>query len=174
MIKILVTGPESSGKSTLARGLATFFSGAYVPEFARGYLEKDPAYVAADLDVMLAGQLAGERAALDLGDVEIMICDTGPIVLYVWSSVKYGQVSKAIAKAIAEIDYDLILLCYPDLPWADDPLREHPDVRDRLLIYERYLKLVHQSGITLAIISGEDREQTAIQAIRVLYPNCSK
>ncbi|OAV45258.1 AAA family ATPase [Lewinella sp. 4G2] len=156
-MKILITGPESSGKSTLARRLAIALSGTYVPEFAREYLaERNGEYEREDLVAILRGQQNLERAA-ELSGRSPLVCDTGALVLYVWSQVKYGAAHPLITQAVAKMDYDHIFLCAPDLPWAPDPLREHSDPADRQAIFDRYVAVLEDFGLSYRVVAGEDR-----------------
>jgi NadR type nicotinamide-nucleotide adenylyltransferase len=159
MKKILITGPESSGKSALARHLAEHFGAPWAPEYARDYLGAlDQPYRREDLTAILHGQLALERQ-LAHPDHPFLFCDTGPEVLYIWSQVKYGQVDPAIAAALTEQAYDLRLLCYPDLPWEPDPLREAPEQGARLALFDRYVGLHERHGWDYHLITGQGAER---------------
>ncbi|MEO0733668.1 MAG: ATP-binding protein [Bacteroidota bacterium] len=150
---IRITGPESSGKTTLARALAAELNGVYVAEAAREYLNaRGGVYTEADLPLIWQAQSAAEDAARSSG-AQYIVCDTGPEVIYVWAEVKYGRVPPQVARAVVERRYDMTLLCKPDLPWAPDPLREAPDLAQRAALFQRYAELL--PGAT--IISGEDR-----------------
>lgn len=132
-LKIAVTGPESSGKTTLASALATAFDTVYTPEFARTYLEETGGhYTFEDLTAIAKGQLAWENrdAALANG---FHFCDTDLIVLKVWSTFRFGKADPFLLEQLAQKRYHIALLCRPDIPWAFDPLRENPDDRTQLL-----------------------------------------
>lgn len=160
-MKVLVTGPESSGKSTLARGLAWALDGYYVEEQARRYLhELARDYRVHDLPCILQQQLAAERRGLESG-ASYLICDTGPEVIDIWSRVRYGIPCPDLQAAEANAAYDLTLLCAPDLPWRYDVLREHPDPTARQELFQRYRnRLPHAT-----VISGSDRIGQALAAI---------
>ena len=129
MIRIAVTGPESSGKTTLCESLASHFKVAYIPEFARTYLEKTKGnYQQADLDEIAKGQLKNILAATS----SVVISDSDFSVMEVWSLYKYGNVSPLIAALVKENTFDLHSLCTPDIPWEEEPLRETPTTRDLL------------------------------------------
>ncbi len=157
-----MSGPESSGKSTLARQLAWALDGLYVAEAARTYLHQtDGAYQEENLVDILQLQLQAEdRAAV----ASFVICDTGPEVLQVWSEVKYGRVAEKIVRAGAMRSYDLTLLCAPDLPWRADPLRESPDRRERQRLFDRYREMLPEA----TVISGGDRTVQALRRMRAL------
>lgn len=136
MYKILVTGPESSGKTTLTKAAAAYFNCPWVEEYARAYLNKlDRDYKIEDLDQILLGQLALSNEEYD---APFLFCDTGPEVLYIWSQHKYGQVSPLIQQHAIDHHYDLRLICYPDLDWEDDELRETPNAADRIQLFHQY------------------------------------
>ncbi len=141
MQKIVLTGPESTGKTTLARALAAALNGVFVPEFARTYLAAtDGKYTAADLPKIAAGQAEAEINAR-FGESNYLICDTSFLVLKVWSEYKYGAVSDLISTFLQEKPADFYLLCGTDIPWEADPLRENPNEREELYdIYKKELR----------------------------------
>lgn len=160
-MKILVTGPESSGKSTLSRALAWCLDGLYVAEQARQYLhERHGAYTEADLPLIWSVQRAAEDRATAEG-TSYVICDTGPEVIQIWSLVKFGQVPTPVTEAVRERLYDLTFLCAPDLPWQADPLRESPDLATRQSLFQRYERLLPEA----LIIRGEERVSQALRAL---------
>lgn len=173
-MKVLVTGPESSGKSTLARALAWCLDGLYVAEQAREYLHaRGGKYSREDLTTIWSAQLAAERVADGTG-AAFVICDTGPEVITIWSKVKYTQVDPCLTRAVNDQHYDLTLLCTPDLPWLADGLREAPHLADRLELFELYRKLLphavvidgsHRVGQALTRISDGIRGERAIGSI---------
>ncbi len=150
--RILITGPESSGKSTLAAKLAQEHAGTWVREYARYYLEHlhGRPYQREDLDYILIGQLAAEEAMSRL--YPLLYCDTGPEVIYIWSKVKYGKVSSLIEERLRQHSYDEVLLCYPDIPWAPDPLREAPTVNERLRLFDLYEELLVDLGWSFEVV----------------------
>ena len=131
--KLLITGPESSGKSTLVAELASQLKCNYVPEYARVYLRiLGTEYREEDLDIILQGQLRTEKNASNTS-TEFLVCDTGPLVVYIWSLEVYGRTSDLITKSLSHLkSYHKIFLCHPDIPWEPDDLRENPQDRDRL------------------------------------------
>ena len=163
--KIALTGPESSGKSTLARQLATYFDAPMVPEYARLFLSLlGRRYVEADLMRIAAGQLRWEEALAATGS-PLLICDTELTVIKVWSEHKYGRCAPELSAAWARRGYDLVLLCRPDIPWAYDPLREHPEGREAL--FERYEAALASSGRPYVVVEGT-AEQRLRQAVDVI------
>lgn len=165
--KILILGPESTGKSTLASDLSDRFGEPWVPEFAREYLDRlGRNYVYEDLLKMGKGQVELEDK-LTLIANKYLFCDTDLRVIHIWSQHKYGKTDPWILEEMERRSYKLILLTFFDLPWEADPLREHPEPRMREYFFNLYLKLAEESGFPFEVLSGSrsDRLQKAIQII---------
>ncbi|MCC5928950.1 MAG: ATP-binding protein [Cyclobacteriaceae bacterium] len=166
MIKIAVTGPESTGKSTLASDLAKEFDTVWVPEYARYYLaNKQGGYEKKDLEIIARKQKQLEADYLKRARNNILICDTDATVLKIWCEVKYGTSLPVIEEWYQNADYNLYLLNYVDLPWEYDPLREHPDKRE--FLFQLYLQTLESANKPFKIIQGdrENRRKVAISAI---------
>ena len=165
MKRVAITGPESSGKTTLARALAAHIGVPWVPEFAREYLEGlDRPYVEEDLLRIAEGQLRAEQRVASERPA-VLVCDTDLFVIRIWSQDKFGRVDPRLETLVHETNYHHTLLCKPDLPWEPDPLRENPHDRDRLFgIYEQELNAL---GRTYAVIEGErmERLHRAVHAV---------
>ncbi len=163
----MVIGPESTGKSTLSAALAEHFNTVWVREFARGYLEtlRRP-YEKDDLLTIAEGQLRLEDEAAAKAN-SLLICDTDLQVIKVWSEAKYGDCDPRILQMIAAREYNGYLLTYIDVPWVDDPLREHPRPEERVYFYNIYRDIVINTGQPWADIRGgqEERLQAAIAAV---------
>jgi NadR type nicotinamide-nucleotide adenylyltransferase len=152
--RILILGPESTGKSTLASDLAVHFEEPWVPEFAREYLSLlDREYEYQDLLQIAKGQVALEDELAQKAQ-KFLFCDTDLRVIQVWSEHKYGRVHDWVKTELDQRVYDLILLTDIDLPWEPDPLREHPDPEMRQYFLYLYLEMAAQSGIPWEKISG--------------------
>ncbi len=165
--RILILGPESTGKSTLAEMLAEYFAEPWVPEVAREYMEKlDRPYTYEDL-LQIGKQQMNLEDELALSATRFLFCDTDLRVIQVWSQHRYGKVDPWVLAEIARRTYDLILLCAPDLPWQEDPLREHPELEMRQHFFEVYKQLAQASGFPWVLIFGEKAERlsTAIEAV---------
>ncbi len=168
--RILILGPESTGKSTLAEKLALHYADPWVPEVAREYLEKlDRPYTYEDL-LQIGKQQMNLEDELALTATRFLFCDTDLRVIQVWSQHRFGKVDPWVLEEIARRTYDLILLCAPDLPWQEDPLREHPELEMRQHFFEFYQQLSKASGFPWVLISGEKAERlsTAIEAVESL------
>jgi len=167
MKKVVVIGPESTGKSTLSEQLAAYYNTIWVPEYARQYIEElGRPYEQHDLLQIAEGQLELEDERAALAD-KLLICDTDLHVIKVWSEHKYNGCDPLIQAYVASRKYDLYLLTYIDIPWQEDPQREYPDPKMREYFYNVYKAIVADSGIPWVEIRGsaEDRLQTAIHAI---------
>jgi NadR type nicotinamide-nucleotide adenylyltransferase len=137
--KIVVIGPESTGKSTLCEQLAQHFNTNWCPEFAREYLlTHGKEYRYTDLINIAKGQIAlEEEYAFSLQNKllfpretdpsNLLFIDTNLYVMKVWSEFVFNDCDPWILNNIAERKYDLYLLCNTDLPWINDVLREYPD-----------------------------------------------
>lgn len=155
--KVVLTGPESTGKTTLAQQLAAHFGAHWAPEFAREYLENlNRPYEQNDLLAIAKGQIRLENRLLKKSE-KLLFCDTDLITVKIWSEFKYGACHPWVLKTIAERQYDLYLLCVPDFPWQPDPQRESPFDRDRL--FRMYKENLLASGKQFVEISGAGKER---------------
>ena len=154
MIRIAITGPESSGKTTLSQSLAEYLNVVFIPEYARSYLEKtNGRYNQSDLDLIAKGQLESISAPQN----KIIICDTDFSVLEIWSQYKYGSVSDSIQSIVEQNLFDLHILCTPDIPWEEDSLRENPVNRDQL--FELYKESLNRHNKKFIIVTGEHKNR---------------
>ena len=172
MLKIVITGPESSGKTTLATALAVHYQEPLVPEFAREYLDNlGRPYIEDDLLHIAAGQSFSEDKGLASART-MVICDTDMLTLRIWSNVKYGQFNKRINPLWFDALPNLYLVCAPDLPWEPDPQREDPD--DREMLFDMYITEIERAKVNYAVIKGEDRTNTAIRLLDGFLEKVSK
>ncbi len=167
MKKIAITGPESTGKTTLAEQLAAHYHTVFVPEYARFYLEQlDRPYTADDVVEMAKGQLKWEAEYATQAN-KLLFCDTELIVPKIWLKFKYNLENEWIEIALKAQTYDLYLLCNIDLPWQYDPLREHPNLHDRERLYELYQQELQSLGANFVEIKG-DETMRFLQAKQVI------
>jgi nicotinamide riboside kinase len=154
---IVVTGPESSGKTTLVNRLKSDYGVPIVTEFARTYLAQkaDLGYDYSDLETMARCQNIQESEAHKA--YPLIICDTDIITIDIWALEVFG---KSIGLPNNNVDQKYYLLCKPDIPWVADPLRENPDDRDRLFeVYEQYLK---KHKLSYEVLDAEARSLWAV------------
>ena len=178
--KIVIIGPESTGKSTLSKQLATHYNTLWCPEYAREYLltnGKD--YIYSDLLTIAKGQIALEdEYTLQLTKEPstknaLLFIDTDMYVMKVWCEYVYEKCHPYIISQIAERPYDLYLLCNIDLPWTKDELREYPDEQPRRELYQLYKELLQNQSVPFVEISGieEQRINMAIEAVDTFINN---
>jgi len=167
MHKIVIIGPESTGKSTLSKELAAHFGEPWVPEYAREYIgELDRPYIYEDLEAIAKGQvkLEDEKAGRA---VDKLFCDTDLRVIKVWSEHRFNQTNDWIKQQIQTRKYSLYLLTSIDIPWTEDPQREHADPAMRKYFMQVYENEMKASGVPWKKISGTegDRLKSAIEWI---------
>ena len=165
MRRVAITGPESSGKTTLAGELSLVLDAKLVGEFARDFLEeRNGIYTESDLLTMAKGQY---KSILGVND-DLVVVDTDFIVYSVWSNYKYGKLASEIRNFIQNCLFDLHIVCKPDIPWQPDPLRENPENRGAL--FEQYIETLNEYEKHYIIVEGnrEERLKKAIEAIELL------
>lgn len=141
-LTVILVGPESSGKTSLARALAARYGAPWVAEVARDLLPLSGRYDAEDLERIARAQIEAEQAVVAARGGLVFV-DTDLLVIDVWWRERFGTPPEWLtARLRSEVRESSrrYLLCRPDLPWEPDPLRENPHDRERLLtIYERRL-----------------------------------
>jgi NadR type nicotinamide-nucleotide adenylyltransferase len=173
--KIVVLGPESTGKSTLCKQLAKHYDAVDCEEYARQYLQENGSkYNYEDLLTIAKGQLILEEAALQKANSEFqknqqnkIIIDTDMYVMKVWCEYVFNNCHPFILEQINSRKYDFYLLCNIDLPWAADEMREYPDEKPRQELFSIYKDLLINQNTPWGIISGLDQNRlnNAIQLI---------
>jgi NadR type nicotinamide-nucleotide adenylyltransferase len=166
--RVRIVGPESSGKSTLARGLAQRFHTVHVPEYAEKIIRlQGGRYGEADLKAFVRGQRADEQALARAAN-RVLVCDTDALTTLVWSRLLYGRVDPLIKAASSAARYDLTLVCLPDVPYTPDLHRVGPDTRQVFLAM--LLDELRARDVSPLFLSGgpADREQAAAGAIQAL------
>jgi NadR type nicotinamide-nucleotide adenylyltransferase len=192
--KIVILGPESTGKSTLCKQLAEHYKTLWCPEYAREYLLQhgmnysfDDLLTIAKEQIKLedryaeevgktVGQEDGRIAADDktnfsgLTDAltsRLLFIDTDMYVMKVWCEFVFDNCHRFILDQIVERKYDLYLLCNVDLPWVKDELREYPDLDSRQRLYYIYKDIMINQPVPWVDINGgyEERLQKAISAV---------
>jgi NadR type nicotinamide-nucleotide adenylyltransferase len=173
MKKIVIIGPESTGKSTLCQQLAAHYQTCWCPEFAREFLMEKGGnrYSFDDLLNIAHGQLALEDAMLLEAKNGLYFIDTDMYVMKVWCEVAFRQCHTWILKQIAQRKYDLYFLCNTDLTWVKDELREYPDGNFRKKLFNMYKDILVNERTPWVEISGTDgqRLQTAVSVIDTVF-----
>lgn len=172
--KIVILGPESTGKSTLCAQLAEYYNSSCCPEYAREYLlAHGNNYTYDTLLIIAKKQLELEDkitlAAGKDGRAAVFI-DTNMYVMKVWCEFVFDKCHPWILKQIAERKYDHYLLCKTDLPWVKDELREYPDLKTRETLYTIYKEHMISQPVPWTEIGGnhEQRLRFAIEAVNPL------
>lgn len=173
MKKVVIIGPESTGKSTLCSELADHYQTLWCPEYAREYLLKHGMnYTHEDLLTIAIGQLQLEDEYVKQmlkrkPENAVLFIDTNMYVMKVWDEFVFGECHPFILDQIVERKYDLYLLCNTDLPWIADELREYPDLESREKLFHIYKDIMVNQSVPWVEIKGDStsRLKTAIGSI---------
>ncbi len=136
-IKVVLFGPESTGKTTLSRHLARYYNSVWVPEYARTYLQnvwnnERRTCESKDLLPIAIGQMTLENSLAKKTD-SVLVCDTDLLETKVYSEAYYsGTCNPILDEYAVENTYDLYFLSYIDVPWEEDDLRDKPNERNRM------------------------------------------
>ncbi len=153
MFKVAIIGPESSGKSTLARYLANRYQGILVPEYAREYVErKGTTDVTYDELCEIAKHQIEELELIANSQQPTAFFDTELIVTKVWFDYAFGRVPEWLNEAIRRFPMDVYLLTKPDLPWVPDPARSNGSDAIRRELFDRYEAEIQALNIPYYII----------------------
>jgi NadR type nicotinamide-nucleotide adenylyltransferase len=173
--KIVVLGPESTGKSTLLEALAKHYGVVDCKEYARQYLhENGTKYNFEDLLTIAKGQLTLEQAAIQKAEQLFIeqsknkiVIDTNMYVMKVWCEYVFNNCHTYILDEINNRNYDLYLLCDIDLAWTPDEMREYPDEKPRQELFAIYKDILINQNTAWGIVSGagDERTQNAIKLI---------
>jgi NadR type nicotinamide-nucleotide adenylyltransferase len=170
IIKVVLFGPESTGKTTLSEQLALHYHSVWVPEYAREYLQNKWNKVGKtcepkDLLPIAEGQMRLENKLAKKAN-KILICDTDLLETKVYSEAYYiGHCDPILEKFALENTYDLYFLTYIDVPWEKDDLRDKPAERERMFQY--FKDTLEKYNRKYVILKGDKntRLKTAIQHI---------
>lgn len=170
-IRVAVTGPESTGKTTLAQQLAERYSGLFIPEYARTYIEKLPRHYTFEDVENIARMQVDEYYLACATDQEFIFFDTWLIITKVWFRWVFGMVPDWLEEKIRSCSIDLFLLCQPDLPWEEDPVRENGG-ENRIRLYNAYRSELINYGFNFVEIEGADdaRLKNAEEALKKYLP----
>lgn len=167
LLKIIITGPESTGKTTLGKHLSNYLKEPFVPEFARYFL---PTLAAPYRESTLLEIGKGQNYWQQLYQSQasrLLICDTGVEAVDIWFQYRYGFVDAQIRNLFIEDQALLYLLCKPDIPWEPDPLRETPTQRSE--IFDLFVSLLDTHDRPYFVVEGlseSNRFQGALNHIQ--------
>jgi NadR type nicotinamide-nucleotide adenylyltransferase len=166
--KIVIIGPESTGKSTLCNQLALHYNTSWCPEYAREFLLTNGTnYSYESLLHIARGQLALEDKTVLEAKNNLFFIDTDMYVIKVWSEFVFGKCESWVLDQVIKRKYDFYLLCNTDLPWVKDELREYPDLVIRQKLFHLYKDILVNQSVPWAEIGGtnEGRFSNAVTAI---------
>ena len=175
-IKIVLFGPESTGKTTLSKHLARYYNSIWVPEYAREYLqnqwnEERKTCEPEDLLPIAEGQMRLENK-LSQKTNTVLICDTDLLETKVYSEVYYtGTCDPFLEKSALENTYDLYFLTYIDTPWEADDLRDKPHERERMFKAFEEALIKYNRPYVLLKGSKKERLELAVKHIDKLLKN---
>jgi len=170
IVKVVLFGPESTGKTTLSRQLARHYNTVWAPEFAREYLQykwnnERKTCEHSDLIPIAIGQMKLENDLAKKAD-KILICDTDLLETKVYSEEFYGGiVDPELEEAAKANQYDLYLLTYIDTPWEADDLRDRSE--QRLAFFNAFENALKKNNRPYILLKGDKitRLETAVKVI---------
>lgn len=163
---IILTGPESTGKSTLAKDLSLSFKGKLIVEYARGYIEKlNRSYTYSDLLKIARKQINELRNSLQ-NTQGFIFSDTYLIITKIWFIWAFNKYPNWIDEEIAKTKPHLYLLCKPDIAWVSDNVRENRG-EDRLKLYKEYIRELEFFQLNYAIIEGVGDNRKRIAQLEI-------
>jgi NadR type nicotinamide-nucleotide adenylyltransferase len=166
--RVVVTGSESTGKTTLAGRLAAHFAAPCVAEFSRAYAQSVARPLTRDdVEPIARGQLATERQA-EASAGRLIVLDTDVLSTLVYGEHYYGHAPRWIADALRDHSADLYLLCDIDVPWVADPARDRGHLRPEM--HALFAGAVRGTGVPCVLVRGdwEQRFRTAVTAVDAL------
>lgn len=169
-VKVVLFGPESTGKTTLAQQLARHYNSVWVPEYAREYLQdkwnnERKTCETSDLLPIAFGQMKLENELAKKTD-SVLVCDTDLLETKVYSEAYYaGSCDPILEKYAIENTYDMYFLTYIDTPWEADDLRDKPD--QRLEMFKAFENALKKYNRPYVLLKGPKKErlQTAVKYI---------
>ena len=172
LIRVVITGPESTGKTVLCEQLASYYNDVFIPEYAREYVQNlEGKYTYEDVIHIAQKQLELE-VEYSMNSKKILFYDTYLIITKVWLEVVYKKFPSWIDNMLIQHKIDLFLLCAPDIPWVPDGVRENGgEMRDWL--FEEYKRQLENYNCFYKIISGMSRFESASEIINELIKSKS-
>ena len=167
MKKIIITGPESSGKTTLFEQMTSSYKIHGVNEYAREYIGNlNREYNYLDILQIAKKQFENEQI-LSSNNPQFLIADTDLLTLEIWCEFKYKKCHSFILDTLRNHLPNFYILCYPDIPWEFDPQRENP--KDRIDLFNIYESKIKALGVDYHIVKGD--EQTRFELSKTIINN---
>ena len=166
-MKIVFSGPESTGKTTTSKYVAEKLKLPLVHEYAREHIEAlTEAYTYEDVLHIARKQIELELAAKEKSN--IIICDTDLITIKIWLQYYGWEIPEWIDAHLQSFPASHYLLMYPNIDWVKDEQRQNE--HDRLSLFEQHKKEVIKTGIAFEVVDEvlERRNETAIEIIKKL------
>lgn len=155
--RVVLTGSESTGKTTLTADLARHYDAAWVPEYVRGYADwKGAPLEAGDVTPVARGQIAAQDLALERAR-DLLLLDTDLLSTVVYAEHYYGFCPEWVRAAADHRRADLYLLCDIDVPWTHDPQRDRAG--ERPVMHELFRRALAERGFPFQVIRGGWRER---------------
>jgi NadR type nicotinamide-nucleotide adenylyltransferase len=170
--RVVLTGSECTGKTTLARAIAAHLGAPWVPETSRAYAEaRGGLLTAADVEPIALATRDALRHAAE-GGTPVLVADTDLVSTMVYARAYYGACPAWVEKECAEQLADLYLLCAPDLPWAPDGVRDRPAEADRAAMHAAFVEALRRLNAHVELVTGTGAARTtrAVRAVRDAAP----
>ena len=169
-IRVILTGPESTGKTELASVLAKKYNTVYIPEYARDYIEKlERPYNYADIEHIAKHQLK-QMEDFSARGFKVIFVDTYLLITKIWFDWVYKRCPEWLEPELLKTKNDLYLLCKPDIPWYPDNVRENGgEIRDEL--FDKYENKLKHLEMHFKYVSGigEERIKNACEQIKTFF-----
>ena len=150
-IRIVLTGPESTAKTSLSKALSNHYKVNLIPEFSRYFLENSVTpYTFEEVSLMAKNQV--NMATLTPSRLPFQLEDTDLLTYLVWQKYKYNLIDPELLNFWEVNKADFYLMCLPDVKWQNDPLREHP--HQRIPISKLYINYLIDSHLSFGVVSG--------------------
>jgi len=155
---VVITGAESTGKSTLTSALANYYNVPSIPEIAREYIEKlEGEYKYQDVETIAGKQIKLLNEYSDSAYPYIFV-DTWLLITKIWFEVVFKRQPEWLESVIQNTKIDLYLVCDTDLPWIPDSVRENGG-KERLLLHKRYIKTLESYQCNYRVVQGKGQKR---------------
>lgn len=162
IIRVVLYGPESTGKTTLCKQLAAYYNTCWVPEYMRIFLEKktflprEEIVSYEDLNPIAKGQMQMENDLIDSADT-FLFCDTNLLELQVYAEYYFGNCPEGISDYANKNKYDLYILTFIDTPWVPDGMRDRPENREKM--FARFEKKLIENNLRYIVVKGNEKQR---------------